>query len=348
MQIDIPVHIEKLLFLHDVVVIPGLGGFTATKGSAATDYVGGTVTAPTKTLTFSENLVMDDGRLVSAIATSQGISSEAARNALQSFVEQIQIQLNQREIVTLPGIGRLYKNYVQKIQFLPDTTNFNAASYGLPPLQFSPIARAREVTETSTSSYTAAPAAAETANPPVPAPQAPTPYLPITPPTPERGSGWAGIAIGVVFLLAAIAAGLWYWQKHKKADAIARQEALEQLSAPTSQEKKTQEKSTVNTAPVSAVRDSAPAPAKNQQTTPVSPAKTGKRCILVVATLKEKTNADRLMRMLKEERFDVYYLQKNGYQVGIQFNYNNVREIQDRIAVLQSLTGEQNIWIKQR
>ena len=72
---------------------------------------------------------------------------EEARRVVTEFVEQIQNLLNQREIVTLPNIGRLYKNYMQKIQFLPVANNFNAASYGLPPLQFSPIARSREVIE---------------------------------------------------------------------------------------------------------------------------------------------------------------------------------------------------------
>ena len=141
MQIDIPAHIEKLLFLHEALVIPGFGGFTATRTPATADYVGGTVSSPAKTLSFSENLTIDDGILINDIVLTHGISTEDAKRVVDEFVDKMQSLLSQREIVTLPGVGRLYKNYVQKIQFLPDATNFNAASYGLPPLQFSPIAR---------------------------------------------------------------------------------------------------------------------------------------------------------------------------------------------------------------
>ena len=148
MQIDIPAHIEKLLFLHDALVIPGFGGFTATRTPASTDYVGGTVNPPAKTLAFSENLTINDGLLTADIADAHGLSIEEANRAVEVFVEKMRNLLDQREIVTLSGVGRLYKNYVQKIQFLPDATNFNASSYGLPPLQFSPIARSRGCNKT--------------------------------------------------------------------------------------------------------------------------------------------------------------------------------------------------------
>lgn len=147
MHIDIASHIEKLLFLHDTLIIPSFGGFTAMRAPAGVDYVGGAVTPPSKTLTFNENLTTDDGILVDDIASANHITAEEARRAIEQFVDQTELQLNQREIVTLPGVGRLYKNYVQRTQFLPDATNFHAGSYRLPPLQFSPITRSREVIE---------------------------------------------------------------------------------------------------------------------------------------------------------------------------------------------------------
>ena len=165
MQIDIPAHIEKLLFLHDALIIPGFGGFTATRTPASADYVGGSVAPPAKTLAFSENLTVDDGILVGDIAQTHGIALDDARKAIVDFVEKMQTLLQQREIVTLPGVGRLYRNYVQKIQFLPDSTNFNASSYGLPPLQFSPIARSREVVEKPATEAVAG--SASSTNPPV-------------------------------------------------------------------------------------------------------------------------------------------------------------------------------------
>jgi hypothetical protein len=188
MQIDITAHIEKLLFLHDSLVVPGLGGFTATAAPAKADYTGGSVIPPSKILLFSENLVIDDGRLVQDIVHTHHIATEEAQKVVAEFVEQIQTLLNQREIVTLPNIGRLYKNYMQKIQFLPVANNFNAASYGLPPLQFSPIARSRQVADTTpeTPAVSAPPPVAEAPQTELPTVKTPVPVIPDTEiPTPK-------------------------------------------------------------------------------------------------------------------------------------------------------------------
>jgi hypothetical protein len=67
-----------------------------------------------------------------------------------------------------------------------------------------------------------------------------------------------------------------------------------------------------------------------------------------VATLQEKANADRLVRTIQNGGYQVYMVQKKGYQVGIQFNYSNLTEVQQKIVELQKLTGENQIWIKQK
>lgn len=76
--------------------------------------------------------------------------------------------------------------------------------------------------------------------------------------------------------------------------------------------------------------------------------KNGRQCILVVATLSKKENADKLRTLLAEEGFDVYYVQKSGYQVGIQFYYTKPAEIQEKVATLQQLTGEKRILVKKK
>lgn len=215
MNVDMAAHIERLLFMHDTLVIPGLGGFTASRTPASIDYASNTVSPPAKMLTFTENLTTDDGLLVEDIAQTHGISLEEARRLVQEFVEQIQQRLNQRDIVSLPGVGRLYKNYLQKIQFLPDTTNFNANSYGLPLLQFSPIARARESTAAPEASTTTPAPAAEVTSalvPPIP----PLPHPPAFENTssvalPRSSTGRFGLGIGIGLILCAAVLGLWWW-----------------------------------------------------------------------------------------------------------------------------------------
>lgn len=347
MQIDIPSHIEKLLFLHEALVIPGFGGFTATRTPATADYVGGTVSSPSKTLSFSENLTIDDGILVSDITLTHGLSTEDAQKVVAEFVEKMQNLLTQREIVTLPGVGRLYKNYVQKIQFLPDATNFNAASYGLPPLQFSPIARSREVVAEPGGT------AESGANIP-PAPEAPAPVtapsMPEATYAPERAkNSYVGATFGIIFLLASLTAAIWYWQ-HKKSEASnAKGDDTETVSPPEQDDK-------TNTAPITpkeevtfAVPEKSPEESANERMNTVrNQVKNGRQCILIIATLSKKENAEKLRKLLNEKGFDVYYVARSNFQVGVQFYYTQPSEIKEKMATLEKLTGVKNIVVKKK
>ncbi|MCC6281619.1 MAG: hypothetical protein IT262_13520 [Saprospiraceae bacterium] len=344
MQIDIPAHIEKLLFLHDALIIPGFGGFTATRTPASADYVGGSVAPPAKTLAFSENLTVDDGILVGDVAQTHGIALDDARKTIADFVEKMQALLQQREIVTLPGVGRLYRNYVQKIQFLPDSTNFNASSYGLPPLQFSPIARSREVSDKPVT---------EPVNTTSPTASVPAYTPPEDSYSPEARSGrsrW-GLALGILFLFASLSIGIWYWQQKKKQALQAQRNNTEQTdTAPEKEEKKA--------APVPDKPKASPESTQTAQESAnekmeaardlVAKEAAGRECILIIATLREKNNADRLVKMLKADGHEVYFLEKNGYQVGVRFKYQKVSEIQETINILSKLTGEDQIWIKKK
>ncbi len=342
MQIDIPAHIEKLLFLHDALIIPGFGGFTATRTPATTDYVGGSVAPPAKTLAFSENLTVDDGVLVADIAQTHGVPLDDARKAISEFVEKIQGLLNQREIVTLPCVGRLYRNYVHKIQFLPDSTNFNASSYGLPPLQFSPIARSREVADKPVSEQQGTPTPSNTQE---------TPYIPPAEtftPSVQTGRSRVGLALGIIFLFVSLAIGIWYWQQRKKQALIADRDHTEQADTSKEKEKtpvvekKQAPKHDDHTAQVAAEEKMAAAREQVAKTTE------SRECILVIATLREKSNADRLVELLRKDGHEVYFVEKNGYQVGVKFQYTKISEIQETINILTKLTGEDQIWIKKK
>lgn len=343
MQIDIPAHIEKLLFLHDALIIPGFGGFTATRTPASADYVGGSVAPPAKTLAFSENLTVDDGILVGDVAQTHGVALDDARKAIADFVEKMQALLNQREIVTLPGVGRLYRNYVQKIQFLPDSTNFNSSSYGLPPLQFSPIARSREVVDKPVADTVLA------AAPPVSPPPYTAPDETYTPTARSGGARW-GLALGIIFLFVSLSIGIWYWQQKKKQALQAQRDENGQTDERPAKKEPVApvpDKPVVTETPAASAQTSADE--KMEAARDVVAKSAGAReCILVIATLREKTNADRLVKMLKKDGHEVYFLEKNGYQVGVRFDYVQVSEIQETINILSKLTGEDQIWIKKK
>ncbi len=147
MGIDVAKHISELIYDHDSVIIPELGGIVASSQSASIDHVQGLIHPPSKKLSFNENLLLNDGLLVDYVKRKNNISLKESVNAISDFVSQTKEKLNNKEIVILPQIGRLYKDYENSLRFLQDTTNFNTDVFGLPTLQFYPILRSQEPPE---------------------------------------------------------------------------------------------------------------------------------------------------------------------------------------------------------
>lgn len=139
MQIDVGAYIADLLFEHDSVSVPGLGSFSTTYQSASIDPVQGKLHPPGKELDFNSNLTVDDGLLIQYVKEKHQLSYSDARQAVEEYVQKVQEVINRREIVVFPKVGRLYKDFEQKLQFLPETTNFNLDSFGLPTIQFYPV-----------------------------------------------------------------------------------------------------------------------------------------------------------------------------------------------------------------
>jgi CCDC81-like prokaryotic HU domain 1/CCDC81-like prokaryotic HU domain 2 len=396
MQIDISKHIEKLLFEHDTLIIPGFGGFTATRSPAAVDYAGGSAFPPSKTLVFNENLKIDDGILSYDVSRAHGLSAEEAKQAIQDFVDQTIIQLNAREIVALPGVGRLYKNYEQKIQFLPDANNLNRDAFGLPPIQFSPIARSREVAEPTAAPETAPPPSIETPAPPPPPPvttfEAPVvppvekiaaPSAPITPPytaqvdaPPPASGGIISWIIGA--LLLALLAGLGYNIYKKRQTAAAETEivagnGIEDEGSPREKTLAEEVKGATDNVEVKMPDPDQmpPATSESEKTTPPPPAEKpaakpkvtestppkkttaasgGRHCILIIGSFKDERNIDRLIAKLKANNLDIYQKKAGGgaTQLGIEFNYTDLTQIDEQVSNLQRISGERNIVIKRQ
>ena len=146
MQIDVGAYIADLLYEHDVVNIPGLGGLVAKYKSAAIDQVQGKIHPPSKDLGFNGNLVVNDGLLVNYVKEKHQLSYGDALKAVEEYVKEVKETIARREIVVFPNVGRLYMDYEKNLQFLPDNTNFNTDVYGLPTVQFYPVMRSERST----------------------------------------------------------------------------------------------------------------------------------------------------------------------------------------------------------
>jgi len=139
MQIDVGSYIAELLYEYDSMIIPGLGGFITRYRSAEIDQVQGKIHPPSKDLHFNNHLLVNDGVLINYVKEQHELSYEEAEKAVADYVSQVKAAIDRREIVIFPQVGRLYKDYEQKLQFLPDNTNFNTDSFGLPTVEFSPV-----------------------------------------------------------------------------------------------------------------------------------------------------------------------------------------------------------------
>jgi CCDC81-like prokaryotic HU domain 2/CCDC81-like prokaryotic HU domain 1 len=370
MQINIAPHLEQLLFEHGQVSLVGLGTFIAQAIPANVDYAGGTVSPPGKILTFNENMPGDDGLLSHAIAQAQGMDMREAETLVKQVVDGIKQQLDQREIVALPGIGRLYKNYVQKIQFLPDAVNFSRENYGLPQVQYSPIARSRETVDATASAKTineAARTAVSSATSTVETPAVSSRQSSLVtapPPTPppaysyetipeSSGLPWYSIAgiLGVLLLSGGL--GYYFWQMRQARASTT--SATEQVTtdvpaelAPTPAN--TPESSTPNSSNTSTPAASIPEPPAPKQLEQPAPIGRARECILVVGVFKDENNIARLTQKIEANGLEVYAQEtKSGAQViGARFNYFNPTEIAEKKRLLTKISGEKNIAVKKQ
>jgi hypothetical protein len=181
MEIDVTKHVVNLLFQHDIVSLPGLGSFVGAYKSANLDQVQGSISPPSKQVTFDENLRMDDGLLVESISREHGVTYDAARSVVDDFVRQIRDAIDRREIITFGTLGRLYRDFESSLQFLPDvSTNYHSDSFGLPDTKAVPTAASADHRPDAEPAYvpSAEPVAPISTNTP---PYTP-PYTPPTPP----------------------------------------------------------------------------------------------------------------------------------------------------------------------
>ncbi len=147
MEIDVGTHIAEVLFEKDNVSIPGLGAFETHYQEAVSDQVQGKVLPPTKELKFKYKSSGNDGFLIKYIKEKHTLSYSDAQKVVSEYVSDIKNSIDEKEIVVFPNIGRLYKDFEEELQFLPDKENFNKSTFGLPAIDLLPPIRESVVKE---------------------------------------------------------------------------------------------------------------------------------------------------------------------------------------------------------
>ena len=127
MKNDIFKYLEYSLFVHNYVVIPGLGGFIINQDS---DYAGINIESPKFKIVFNPELNHDDGILVSYIVKDEEVSYNIASQRIKDFVKELKRDL-QNDVVVSFGLGRIFLDKERNISFVENKSIVHPLFYGL-------------------------------------------------------------------------------------------------------------------------------------------------------------------------------------------------------------------------
>ncbi len=127
---EINQYIKELLLLNDCVIIPEFGGFVANYKPASIEN--NQFFPPAKEIAFNNKLISNDGLLINYISDCEGINYFDAKQKLESFVEETQLNLERSRNVYFEGVGYLHFDSHENLQFEPQLKqNLLVESYGL-------------------------------------------------------------------------------------------------------------------------------------------------------------------------------------------------------------------------
>ncbi len=128
---NIPQYIHELLFEHNCVIVPGLGGFVASRASAVLIGPLNTIRPPHKRIAFNRNLHHNDGLLTNYIARKHSISYESALYFVERFSGDVLKALENNRPYEFANIGKLIPR-IESVEFEPSQNqNYLIDSFGL-------------------------------------------------------------------------------------------------------------------------------------------------------------------------------------------------------------------------
>lgn len=144
-MIDIAVHIGKLVREHELVVIPGLGGFLTNFHSATAHALSHKMEAPGRHIAFNSQLKDNDGFLAHSISNITSLKYKEALNLVETFAEFCHMELNNGGKISFANLGLLSMNRNGHIEFSADlSVNYDDDYFGLPEIMAIPIQRVKK------------------------------------------------------------------------------------------------------------------------------------------------------------------------------------------------------------
>ncbi len=141
-QINLGQYVHELLFEHNCVIVPELGGFISRRVTSQLNHVAHKISPPGKKIAFNHGLSVNDGLLAQTIAKQENVSYEVALQHIAAQVLNLRQQMHSEKSVTLDKIGNFVIDKDEVLTFHPEIeNNFDKHSYGLVTIQAIPMVR---------------------------------------------------------------------------------------------------------------------------------------------------------------------------------------------------------------
>ena len=143
---EIGKHISELLFDHDCVIIPSLGGFLASNQPSRILLPNHIIFPPYRRIAFNVYLKQNDGLLANYLAKSESIPYTEATQKIESFTNSCFEILENGKKVNITDVGTLFYDKEKNIQFeVFRNINYLKESFGMESVHFLPIDRNEKV-----------------------------------------------------------------------------------------------------------------------------------------------------------------------------------------------------------
>ncbi|MDR2385368.1 MAG: SPOR domain-containing protein [Tannerella sp.] len=145
-------HIERLLLLHDCVIIPDFGGFVLQSVSASHDAETNIFFPPRKEVVYNQTLDHNDGLLIEAYMKKCGTDFSKAQQTVRNNVTLLKDTLENEGELSFGSVGLFVKDE-ERLVFVQGKNSdvlFASSSFGLPVFHFLPLQNRKQSSTAAT------------------------------------------------------------------------------------------------------------------------------------------------------------------------------------------------------
>ncbi len=151
MKLELHEHISRLLYDHECVIVPGFGAFLTRYYSAEVNHATYMMRPPSRRVYFNSSIRENDGLLAKSVSYLEQIKYKDAQDFITKSSAEWSLALKSGTKLSLAGIGRLYMDDNNRLQFSPSLEiNYQRSSYGLSIFRAPAIQREAEIRKTIT------------------------------------------------------------------------------------------------------------------------------------------------------------------------------------------------------